>query len=160
MRPLAVVGNLSLDRVDGGEPRAGGAPFHAARALRVLGRPAIVAAKGAEADRRLLLAPLVRLGLPVLWRGGDSTAAFSFHYSGDLRSMVVDALGPQWTAADRSLVDTDVVCWYTFGVTHFVRPEDWPVMPVEYTGFLLSPVGFFDQNPALDVPASSNGHCD
>jgi sugar/nucleoside kinase (ribokinase family) len=99
VRPLAVVGNLSLDRVDGGEPRAGGAPFHAARALRVLGRPAIVAAKGAEADRRLL-PPLVRLGVPVLWRGGDSTAAFSFRYSGNLRSMVVDALGPAWTAAD------------------------------------------------------------
>jgi sugar/nucleoside kinase (ribokinase family) len=100
VRPLAVVGNLSLDRVDGGEPRVGGAPFHAARALRVLGRPAIVAAKGAEADRRLLLPPLVRLGLPVLWRGGDSTAAFSFHYAGSLRSMVVDALGPAWTPAD------------------------------------------------------------
>lgn len=100
MRPLAVVGNLSLDRVDGGEPRAGGAPFHAARALRVLGRPAIVAAKGAEADRRLLLPPLVRLGLPVLWRGGDSTASFSFRYSGSVRSMVVDALGPAWTPAD------------------------------------------------------------
>ena len=26
-------------------------------------------------------------------------------------------------------------------------------MPVEYTGFLLSPVGFFDRNPALDVAA-------
>ena len=100
MRPLAVVGNLSLDRVDGGEPRPGGAPFHAARALRVLGRPAIVAAKGADADRRVLLPPLVRLGLPVLWRGGGSTAAFSFHYAGDLRSMVVDTLGPSWTAAD------------------------------------------------------------
>jgi sugar/nucleoside kinase (ribokinase family) len=100
VRPLAVVGNLSLDRVDGGEPRAGGAPFHAARALRVLGRPAIVAAKGAEADRRLLLPPLVRLGLPVLWCGGDSTASFSFRYSGSVRSMVVDALGPAWTPAD------------------------------------------------------------
>ena len=58
---------------------------------------------------------------------------------------------PRWTTADRSLVDTDVVLWYTFGVTHFVRPEDWPVMPVEYAGFLLAPVGFFDRNPALDL---------
>src|SRR4051794_10459517 len=66
---------------------------------------------------------------------------------------------PRWTAADRSITETDVVLWYTFGVTHFVRPEDWPVMPVEYCGFLLSPVGFFDRNPALDVPPSSNGHC-
>jgi primary-amine oxidase len=66
---------------------------------------------------------------------------------------------PQWTAADRSISDTDVVLWYTFGVTHFVRPEDFPVMPVEYAGFLLAPVGFFDQNPALDVPPSTNGTC-
>src|SRR3954469_9475916 len=67
---------------------------------------------------------------------------------------------PAWTAADRSLEDTDVVLWYTFGVTHFVRPEDWPVMPVEYTGFTLMPVGFFDRNPALDVaPTMSAGSC-
>ena len=59
---------------------------------------------------------------------------------------------PRWTANDRSLVDTDLVVWYSFGVTHFVRPEDWPVMPVEYCGFVLSPFGFFDRNPALDVP--------
>jgi primary-amine oxidase len=62
---------------------------------------------------------------------------------------------PRWTAADRSIVDTDIVVWYTFGVTHFVRPEDWPVMPVEYTGFLLTPYGFFDRNPALDLPPSA-----
>jgi primary-amine oxidase len=66
---------------------------------------------------------------------------------------------PAWTAADRSVIDTDLVVWHTFGVTHLVRPEDWPVMPVEYTGFLLVPVGFFDRNPALDVPPSTNGHC-
>ena len=25
-------------------------------------------------------------------------------------------------------------------------------MPVEHTGFHLRPIGFFDHNPALDVP--------
>ena len=65
---------------------------------------------------------------------------------------------PRWTAADRSLVDTDIVVWHTFGVTHVPRPEDWPVMPVEYCGFLLSPVGFFDRNPALDLPPPPS-HC-
>jgi primary-amine oxidase len=65
---------------------------------------------------------------------------------------------PRWTEQDRSLVDADVVVWYTFGVTHFVRPEDWPVMPVEYCGFLLTPFGFFDRNPALDVPPAAE-HC-
>jgi len=66
---------------------------------------------------------------------------------------------PKWTAADRSLVGTDIVAWYTFGVTHLPRPEDWPVMPVEYCGFHLAPVGFFDQNPSLDVPPPP-AHCD
>jgi primary-amine oxidase len=61
---------------------------------------------------------------------------------------------PTWTAADRPVEDTDVVLWHTFGLTHVPRPEDWPVMPVECTGFHLVPVGFFDQNPALDVPPS------
>ena len=65
---------------------------------------------------------------------------------------------PRWTEADRPIVDTDVVVWHSFGVTHVVRPEDWPVMPVEYAGFLMAPVGFFERNPALDVPAGS-GHC-
>jgi primary-amine oxidase len=64
---------------------------------------------------------------------------------------------PRWTAADRSIVDTDVVVWHTFGVTHIVRPEEWPVMPVESTGFWLVPAGFFDANPALDVPPGA-GH--
>jgi primary-amine oxidase len=66
---------------------------------------------------------------------------------------------PRWTAADRPIADTDVVLWHTFGLTHIPRPEDWPVMPVESTGFLLVPVGFFDRNPALDVPPSAE-HCD
>ena len=44
------------------------------------------------------------------------------------------------------------------GIHHITRPEDWPVMPVEYAGFTLQPVGFFDQNPALDVPPS-DAHC-
>ena len=65
---------------------------------------------------------------------------------------------PSWTAADRSLVDTDVVVWHTFGVTHIPRPEDWPVMPVERCGFLLVPVGFFDNNPALDLAPPSHCH--
>ena len=41
--------------------------------------------------------------------------------------------------------------WHTFGLTHFPRPEDWPVMPVDYAGFKLKPVGFFDRKPALNV---------
>ncbi len=66
---------------------------------------------------------------------------------------------PRWTSADRPLLGTDIVAWHTFGVTHSPRPEDWPVMPVEYCGFHLAPVGFFDRNPALDLPPPAD-HCD
>jgi primary-amine oxidase len=64
---------------------------------------------------------------------------------------------PGWTAADRSLVGTEIVVWHTFGVTHSPRPEDWPVMPVEYCGFHLVAAGFFDRNPTLDLPPPD--HC-
>lgn len=53
---------------------------------------------------------------------------------------------------DRSLLGADPVVWYTFGVTHFVRPEDYPVMPCDTIGFTLRPVGFFEANPALVRP--------
>ncbi|PXY20789.1 primary-amine oxidase [Prauserella muralis] len=67
---------------------------------------------------------------------------------------------PAWTAADRGIDGEDIVLWHTFGLTHFPRPEDWPVMPVDYAGFTLKPFGFFDRNPTLDVPPSaSGGHC-
>jgi primary-amine oxidase len=65
---------------------------------------------------------------------------------------------PRWTEADRSLEGEDVVLWYTFGSHHVPRLEDWPVMPVVRCGFELRPVGFFDQNPALDVPPPAR-HC-
>ena len=65
---------------------------------------------------------------------------------------------PRWTAANRPIADTDVVLWHTFGITHIPRPEDYPVTPVESSGFVLLPVGFFDRNPALDVPPTP-GHC-
>ncbi|HSQ31115.1 MAG TPA: primary-amine oxidase [Gemmatimonadaceae bacterium] len=57
-----------------------------------------------------------------------------------------------WTEANRSLVGGDVVLWYTLGVTHNPRPEDWPVMPVHEAGFSLVPVGFFDRNPLIGSP--------
>ena len=60
---------------------------------------------------------------------------------------------PKWTSANRSLDDRDIVVWYTLGVTHVPRTEDWPIMPVHSTGFRIVPAGFFSQNPALDVPA-------
>jgi primary-amine oxidase len=71
-------------------------------------------------------------------------------------------LGPggltEWTQADRSLEGENIVLWYVFGSHHVPRVEDWPVMPVKRIGFTLEPDGFFDRNPALDVPPPP-GHC-
>ena len=68
---------------------------------------------------------------------------------------------PAWAGRDEPVADTDITLWHSFGVTHVPRPEDFPVMPVEYVAFQLMPFGFFDRNPALDVPPShTNGsHC-
>jgi primary-amine oxidase len=48
-----------------------------------------------------------------------------------------------------------VVLWYTFGAHHIVRP----VTPVAHVGFKLKPAGFFDGNPAPDMPRSHPAHC-
>ena len=65
-----------------------------------------------------------------------------------------------WTEQDRTVEDTDIVVWHSFGHHHLPRPEDFPVQPVVSTGFTLQPFGFFDRNPALDVPpATSSRSC-
>jgi primary-amine oxidase len=66
---------------------------------------------------------------------------------------------PRWVQADRSVDNADIVLWHTFGLTHFPRIEDWPVMPVDTCGFVLKPHGFFGRNPALDIPETMSDHC-
>jgi primary-amine oxidase len=65
---------------------------------------------------------------------------------------------PAWTASKRPIDGADIVVWHTFGVVHYPRPEDWPIMPVDSCGFALRPVGFFDRNPTLDLPPNPE-HC-
>jgi sugar/nucleoside kinase (ribokinase family) len=92
---LSVVGLVSLDRVDGGLPRLGGAPFYAARALRVIGRPAVLVAKlSAEDSARGLHA----LGVPVVMRPAAATIAFRIeNESGGGRRLELEELGEPWT---------------------------------------------------------------
>jgi sugar/nucleoside kinase (ribokinase family) len=97
---IALLGNLSRDVVPGSPPKAGGGPFHGARALRQLRVPARVIARCATADRDQLLPALVRLGTPVRYVPGQSTATFSFSYDGDRRTMSIDALGDSWERTD------------------------------------------------------------
>ncbi len=63
---------------------------------------------------------------------------------------------PKFIAQNRAIENEDIVVWHSFGPTHFCRPEDFPVMPVEYAGFMLKPAGFFAENPAMDLPPDRN----
>jgi sugar/nucleoside kinase (ribokinase family) len=102
---IAVVGNLSLDFVDGEPPRPGGPPYYAARALAALGVPSLVRAKSAEADRARLTAALDALGVPVEWVSGATTANYAFSYRGDVRTMEVRELGSPWSPEDVAGLD-------------------------------------------------------
>ncbi|KXJ85429.1 copper amine oxidase [Microdochium bolleyi] len=60
-----------------------------------------------------------------------------------------------WVARDESIDNTDIVCYVQFGLTHFPRTEDFPIMPAEPVGVMLRASNFFTRNPALWVPPST-----
>ncbi|KYC44144.1 tyramine oxidase [Scytonema hofmannii PCC 7110] len=94
------------------------------------------------------------------------TAAFATHHvwvtkyqpgelyaAGDYPNQTQTAKGlPEYISNDESLMGEDIVLWYTMGVTHIPRPEDWPVMSTHRVGFKLVPRGFFHRNPAINLP--------
>ena len=63
---------------------------------------------------------------------------------------------PDFIAKDRPIEDARIVLWHVFGLHHNPRPEDFPVQPCISTGFKLMPSGFFDRNPAIDLPPEVN----
>jgi sugar/nucleoside kinase (ribokinase family) len=107
VRPVAVIGNLSRDVVDGAPPRTGGAPYYAARALRVLGRPALIVTKGPTRE-------LIALGVPVVSRPARSTAKFTIINRDGQREMTVEAIGDTWTPEE-------ALGW----VAEAIRPAEW-----------------------------------
>jgi primary-amine oxidase len=116
------------------------------------GQPVLLADAASDIHRRATFAT------KHLWVTAYEPA--ELYPAGDLVNMHPGGAGlPAWTAADRDIDGADIVVWHTFGLTHFPRPEDWPVMPVDTTGFTLKPYGFFGRNPTLDVPPSAAAHC-
>ncbi|WP_432536723.1 primary-amine oxidase [Kineococcus arenarius] len=119
---------------------------------------------------------LVPEGGPTLAAHPDSViarrAAFAGHHlwvtrydpaerypAGDIVNQSAPGAGlPAFVADPQSVDGEDVVLWHTFGLTHFPRTEDWPIMPVDSCGFALKPSGFFDRNPTLDVPRPAAAH--
>ena len=102
MRPLAVIGPLTRDVVQGDRgDRIGGGPWYAGPALRALQQRAVIVAKCGEADRRAYLRRLAGLGLPVTLTAAGETTCFSFRYDADgHREMRVEAIGEPWSEID------------------------------------------------------------
>ncbi|MBY5442391.1 primary-amine oxidase [Rhizobium leguminosarum] len=63
---------------------------------------------------------------------------------------------PSYVKQNREIENADIVLWHSFGHTHVCKPEDFPIMPVEYAGFTLKPNGFFASNIAMDLPPEGN----
>lgn len=66
-----------------------------------------------------------------------------------------DTLEKWANESELNIEQTDIVIWYTFGLTHLPRVEDFPIMPVETCGFNMKPLNFFIANPAIDVPPTN-----
>jgi sugar/nucleoside kinase (ribokinase family) len=97
---IALIGNLSRDLLPGQPPHVGGGAYHGARALQRLRVPARIVTRCATGDRDELMPPVVRLGTPVRYVKGDSTATFAFSYDGDRRIMRMESLGDIWAPGD------------------------------------------------------------
>ena len=74
-----------------------------------------------------------------------------FHPAGEYPNSrgIKDGL-PHWVSDNENVVGEDVVLWYNLGITHIVRPEEWPIMNTHTLGFTLAPSGFFDNNPVIE----------
>jgi primary-amine oxidase len=60
----------------------------------------------------------------------------------------------EWVKADRSLMDADIVTWFSAGFHHIPRMEDWPVMSTEWKTVHIMPHNFFAHNPAMTIRAN------
>lgn len=104
MSELAVLGNVSIDVIDGGRPQAGGGPYHCGQGLRLLERRAHIVAKCAPEDRALLVPPLASLGLHLSMVDSKRTAAFGLHYEGEVRTTDLRAVGDPWRPDDLAVI--------------------------------------------------------
>ncbi|KAK3331265.1 copper amine oxidase [Apodospora peruviana] len=91
--------------------------------------------------------------------GGEGIASWIESRRGrgrELGGEVSGEVGGDGDGEDPSSVrNKDIVIWHSFGSTHNPRVEDWPVMPCEKMSVGLKSVNFFERNPALDVPIST-----
>ncbi|CAI6082696.1 unnamed protein product [Clonostachys chloroleuca] len=95
------------------------------------------------------------------YRDGELYAAGDYTYQSlpDDVAMEDDSVNKgdvaTWAKRGDKVDNEDIVLWHSVSLTHNPRPEDYPVMPCETMMVSLKPSGFFEQNPALDVPQST-----
>ncbi|WP_170984612.1 hypothetical protein [Rhodoligotrophos defluvii] len=68
--------------------------------------------------------------------------------AGDFPVASLDDGLPRFAADGAAIENQDLVFWYTIGFRHVTRPEDWPILPTMWHGFMLRPYGFFDSDPS------------
>lgn len=85
-----------------------------------------------------------------LFPAGDYVCQSTGSESHPHNEMITD-----WVARDESIENTDIVCYVQFGLTHFPRTEDFPIMPAEPVSVMLRASNFFQKNPGLWVPPSA-----
>ena len=108
MPRVAVVGNLSRDRVDGGSPRPGGCAFFAVEALRRVGRAGQIATRHAHADDAIFVPALAAVEQPVTLLPAETTSGFALDYVGEEREMTVTEIGSVWQPADAAALEPSV----------------------------------------------------
>ena len=57
----------------------------------------------------------------------------------------------QWVEDDQPLHHQDIVAWFTAGLHHIPRMEDWPVMSTDWKEVHIMPHNFFAHNPAMTL---------
>ncbi|KAJ5612912.1 hypothetical protein N7510_006106 [Penicillium lagena] len=112
----------------------------------LLARPdSIFAKRGAFAQKALWVLPYRDYEL---FPAGDYVCQSSGQHHPDNLTIT------DWVARNESIDNTDIVCYVQFGLTHFPRMEDFPIMPAEPVSVMIRASNFFEKNPALWVPPS------
>ncbi len=81
------------------------------------------------------------------YRDGQLYAAGA--YPNQARPDYTDALARY--AGEGAIYDKDIVVWYSVGMTHFPRVEDYPIMSSDRLSVTFRPDGFFSRNRALPL---------
>lgn len=96
---LTVVGNLAVDSVDGRPPTPGGCPAFAAAAFAGLSLTGRIVTQRAPRDEAVFERALKQITVPLTVLDSVTTSGFGLNYTGEQRTMTVNAIGDPWTTA-------------------------------------------------------------